>query len=406
MAAGPHRLGLTPRTGAAHAAPRRLVALGARSGHRGQPHDQPGAAAARARRAGDGRRQPSQRGAVGPGLQVLPVPGAHRRRDPGGLPVGLRRRHRRGDDARALHAARTSRCRRGRPASSSVARSRWRARSPPSTTACGSARSCAASARPTRWPTRSGPCASCPAPSTSSAWPSSSRSASRRSWSRASNGSAGPASSAAAPTAGSTRCAASPSPCSRTPSSARCGWPRPWTRAATAAPARPRRGSPAAHRCPHARPACSASASAPTGCSTAPTPGSSGCPALLGRVRAVRRRSRRSAAAGSGAPSTGPTPGGCPSGSSSPAGVVPAVVFIAGRRRRRSLNPSTDPLVWPTLAGRPGAWPSWSPPWPRWPRRRRCDRPAGAEPPRPATSARQPPTPGPPDAGPPVEVPA
>ena len=72
--------------------------------------------------------------------------------------VGVRRRHRRDDDARALHAA-------ARPAAVVDGRgpARWPGHAgghgrPPSTTACASAACSAASARRTRWPTRSGRC--------------------------------------------------------------------------------------------------------------------------------------------------------------------------------------------------------------------------------------------------------
>ena len=75
-----------PRAGPASpagAAPDRLVDLGARAGHRGQPHDQPAAAGAGAGRARLRGRQPAQRRAVGPGVQVLPRPGARRHRASG-----------------------------------------------------------------------------------------------------------------------------------------------------------------------------------------------------------------------------------------------------------------------------------------------------------------------------------
>ena len=90
VSARTHRWSLPAAAGAADASPRRLVDLGPRAGRGGQPDHQPPAAGAGPRRPRPGGGQPTERGAVGPGFQVLPVPGLHRHGHPGGLPVGLR----------------------------------------------------------------------------------------------------------------------------------------------------------------------------------------------------------------------------------------------------------------------------------------------------------------------------
>ena len=142
------------------------------AGHRGQRDHQPGAAGCLVLAVlGVVVGQPAQRRPVGSGLQVLPVPGA--------VVVAIRVVFRSvfggdidaSDHARALHpAAHPPALLGGRRAA------RWAGhpggdprralRRPAARRAC-----CAASARPTAWPIPSGPCGSCPARSTSSAWP-------------------------------------------------------------------------------------------------------------------------------------------------------------------------------------------------------------------------------------------
>ena len=243
MAAGPHRLGLTPRRVPRTLHPDRLVALGPRAGHGGQPDDQPPAPAARPRRAW--RWWSPTAASAAPwarafkyylylALIVIAIRVVFRSVFGGDIDADA--------DARAVPAAPDPSAVLGRRRAARWTRHSRRDASAPSTTACGSGPCCAASARPTPWPTRSGPCGCSPGPSTSWAWPSWSPSAWRLSWSRACSGFAGPAGFGGAPVVVATPCERSPSPCSRTPSSGPCGSPRPWTLAATAGPGGPRPG--------------------------------------------------------------------------------------------------------------------------------------------------------------------
>ena len=163
--------------------------------------------------------------------------------------------------------------------------------------------------------------------------------------------------------AGSTPCAASPSRSWRTPSSAPCGWPRPWTRAATAVPAEPPPVGPTT------RPACcmlggmaglclgayglldSSARRARSACPPCSAGRSSAVPAWPCGSRRVGRSQYR------------PDPWKTPEWIVVACGLVPAVVFVVGRGcGAAALNPSVTPLGWPSPAagtgpGHPGGRP-------------------------------------------------
>ena len=82
-------------SGTTHAASHRVVGVGARSRHCGQSDDESDPAHLDPRRPGLCGRQPTRRGSLGPGLQVLPFRGPGRRRRASRLSNRLRGRHRR-----------------------------------------------------------------------------------------------------------------------------------------------------------------------------------------------------------------------------------------------------------------------------------------------------------------------
>ena len=231
-------------------------------------------------------------------------------------------------------------------------------------TGCAWARCCAASARPTRWPTPSGRCACCPARSTSSGVavvvalsvaPQLVESVQRVRRARRLRGAAGGAASA--------RCAASRSRCSRTPWSARCSWPRRWTRAATAAPARRPARRAGVTGGAHAGRAARASASAPTGCSTAPRPRAARAARAAGRRRSLCcARARARAAGGCSRTRYRPDPWRAPEWIVAGCGVVPRpCCCVSVGDGAAELDPSLYPLRLAAAAARCRRSRSWSP---------------------------------------------
>ena len=302
-----------PPAGAAHPAPGRLVDLGDRAGGGGQPDHQPAPARCWCWRARRRRGQPPQRRPVGPGLQVLPVPGPRRDRHPGGVPLGVRRRRRR--------PRRCTCCSRlphiplpswaagvqiGGPVTleGTVAALYDGLRLGTLLCCLGAANALANPKRALRVLPGALYELGVAVVVALSVAPQLVESVQRVA--------PGPQAAGRRHAAASTRCAASPSRSWRTPWSGRCGWPRPWTRAATAAPAR----HPGGHGGSPARSClggmCGLCLGAYGLLDGVDAPVRSACPASRRRGAPVLRRPGASAAAGCAAPSTGPIPGRLP----------------------------------------------------------------------------------------------
>ena len=370
----------------APAAPRRLVALGARPGRGGLPHHQPAAAAAdrRRRRLRGGR--PAHRRALGPLVRRVPAARAGRAGAPGALPGAARL-------AGPGHARPARRCpelplpgwaqgvRIGGPVTlEALLFALYDGLRLATLLICVGAANALASP---------GPAAADAARRAlrGRAWRSSSRCRSRRNWSRTSSGCAPPGGCAGARTAGCGRCSASGLPVlesalERSVALAAAMDSRGYGRTApVSAPARP------GHRRAHPASACSASASASTACSRAGGGRLAAAGAAVAGLAASARRAGCSAAGAPSAPATGPTRG--------PAGVAGRRLGVWRSRRRDLAAAGTRIPARPSRRRPPGV-PLPLGRWPRWPA---CCPPAPRRPHRPCRPARAPlppPTPRPP----------